>query len=226
MVHGAFKLKIAYSNEVLLDEVVGGIERGSYERTEGNQVQRLVVTDDRVIELGAGLGFLSALVMSTTNVADYVAVEADPRLRDVIERTHELNGVTGPLTIESCVATCSDALIESGSVDFFVSKKFCASSLREVGRLKHTVKVPVVSLRELIDTHRSNVLICDIEGAETDIFNGTDLGTIEKVMMEVHPNLIGQEGMQQIFKSLVEHDFVYDADVSMGNVVCFRKLAA
>jgi FkbM family methyltransferase len=226
VIHGSFGVKVAHSDDILLDEVARGIRRGSYERTEATQVGKLVEPGDRVIELGAGLGFLSALVISTIEVADYVAVEADPRLRDVIHRTHELNGLSGPLTVESCVATCGTDLIEAGTVDFFVSKKFCASSLHTVGRLKHTVSVPVVPLVDLIERHGSNVLVCDIEGAESDIFNGTDLGSIDKVMMEIHPRVLGQSGMLDLFRHLCEAAFVYDADLSIGNVVCFRKLPA
>ena len=86
--HGEFGLKLAYDPDVLTEDMVDTIERWRYERFEGRRSRDFVVDGDRVIELGAGLGFLSALIMSTTKVDDFQLVEADPRLADVIRRTH------------------------------------------------------------------------------------------------------------------------------------------
>lgn len=222
--HGEFGLKIAYDSDVISDRVIDTIERGAYERFEGRRSKKFVQPGDRIIELGAGLGFLSALIMKDTEIADYQAVEADPRLPAMMLKTHELNGVKGPLTIQSCVATCSQEMIEEGEVEFFVGKKFCASSLMGANNLKHTVRVPVVSLPAMIIENKSNVLLCDIEGSETDIFNGTPLGTIERILMEIHPHKIGQEGVRAMFQHLDALDYVYDADGSAGGVIAFRRL--
>ena len=184
--HGEFDLKIAYDPDVISDKVVNTIERGAYERFEGRRSKSFIEEGDRIIELGAGLGFLSALIMSQTEVGDYQMVEADPRLRKLMKKTHELNGVEGPATMHTCVATCNDEMIAAGAVDFFVGEKFCASSLLGAKNLKHSVEVPVVSLPDMIREHRSNVLIADIEGAETDLFNGTPLDGVEKILSLIH----------------------------------------
>jgi len=224
VVHGEFKLKVAYKADVISDRVIDTIEKGAYERFEGRRSKNFVVDGDRIVELGSGLGFLSALIMTNHAIADYQLVEADPRLVEMIERTHALNNVSGPKTINSCVATCHAEMIADGSVDFFVGEKFCASSLMGARNLKHTVQVPVVSLPDLIAEHESNVLLCDIEGSEVDIFNGTPLDGINKVLMELHPHRIGQEGVRDIWRSLDAQDFVYDADGSAGGVCAFRRL--
>ena len=220
--HGEFDLKIAYDPDVISDKVVNTIERGAYERFEGRRSKSFIDEGDRVIELGAGLGFLSALIMSQTQVGDYQMVEADPRLRDLMKKTHELNEVEGPATIHTCVATCNQDMIAAGSVDFFVGEKFCASSLLGAKNLKHSVEVPVVSLPDMIREHRSNVLIADIEGAETDLFDGTPLDGIEKIIMEIHPHRIGLDGVRDIFRNLDALGFVFDAKASSGVVCGFR----
>lgn len=225
VVHGEFKLKLAYDENVLSEQVIETIERGGYERFEGRRSREFVVAGDRVIELGAGLGFLSALIMSTTDVADFQLVEADPRLASVIRRTHALNNVNGPSTIHSCVATCDAELIDAGEVDFHVGAKFCASSIMGARKRKNTVKVPVVSLPDLISEHDSNVLLLDIEGAETGIFNGTPLGSIERIIMEIHPHRIGDQAVRDIFRHLDALGFVYDMTASAGGVVGFHRAA-
>jgi FkbM family methyltransferase len=221
--HGEFGLKLAYDPDVLPVDLVERIEQGRYERFEGRRARDVVVDGDRVIELGAGLGFLSALIMSDTKVDDYQLVEADPRLAEVIRRTHELNGVDGPTTIHTCVATCDSDLLAQGEVDFYVGAKFCASSLLGARNPKQTVTVPVISLPDLIREHRSNVLIADIEGAETGVFNGTSLESIERILMEIHPHRIKDAGVLQVFRDLAKLGFVYDITTSSGNVLGFHR---
>jgi len=221
--HGEFGLKLAYDPDVLSEQVIAKIERGSYERYEGRRAVEIIEAGDRVVELGAGLGFLSALILQQTDVADYQMVEADPRLADVIRRTHELNGVSGPAHMRSSVATCDPDLLAQGDVEFHVGAKFCASSIMGVGRSKGSVRVPVESLTELIAECRSNVLIADIEGAETGVFNGTPLGSIERILMEIHPHRIGDGGVRKIFADLDAVGFVYDIRASAGAVLAFHR---
>lgn len=224
--HGEFPYRIAYREDIVSDKVVDTIRLGHYERFEGRRSRRFVADGDRVVELGGGLGFISTVIMDHHAVADYQVVEADPRLTEMIRRTHRLNRIEGPLTINSCVATCGEDLLRAGTVTFHVGSKFCASSLLEMAdaKLKHTVEVPVVSLADMIATHRSNVLICDIEGAEVDVFNGTPLPTLTKILAELHPHRIGQSGIRELFRCLDAIGFVYEGDSSSGNVAAFRRL--
>ena len=162
--------------------------------------------------------------MSTTKVEDFQLIEADPRLADVIRRTHELNGVDGPSSIRTCVATCDQQLIARGEVEFYVGEKFCASSMLGARNPKETVTVPVISLPDLIRENRSNVLIADIEGAETGVFNGTPLESVERILMEIHPHRIKDDGVREIFRDLDELGFVYDIHASAGAVLGFHRL--
>lgn len=225
VVHGEFGVKIAYEADVISDRVIETIEGGHYERFEGRRSKTFLADGDRVVELGAGLGLLSTLIMSSKKIADYQLVEADPRLPVVMERTHELNGVSGPAHINSCVATCNQSMIEDGKVDFHVGDKFCASSLYGARNLKHTVEVPVISLTELIQEHKSNVLIADIEGGEVDLFTGEGFDNIDKILMEIHPARIGQSGVREIFRDLDRLGFVFHAQASAGAVCGFTRFA-
>ena len=68
------------------------------------------------------------------------------------------------------------------------------------------------------------MLIADIEGAETGVFNGTPLETIERILMEIHPHRIKDDGVREIFRDLDELGFVYDITASAGAVLGFRRL--
>ena len=70
------------------------------------------------------------------------------------------------------------------------------------------------------------MLIADIEGAETGVFNGTPLESIERILMEIHPHRIDDAGVRQIFRDLDELGFVYDITTSSGNVLGFHRAPA
>jgi FkbM family methyltransferase len=222
--HGEFGLKLAYDESVVSAVLVDRIVSGRYERSEAQRSRDFVVDGDRIVELGAGLGFLSTLIMSTRSVADYQLVEADPRLPPLIRRTFELNSIDGPSTIRTCVATCDSALIARGEVEFYIGAAFCASSLLGARGLQETATVPVVSLPELIRERGANVLIADIEGAETGVLNGTPLDTIERILVEIHPHRIHDDGVREIFRNLDALGFVYDVKASAGDVLGFRRV--
>jgi FkbM family methyltransferase len=223
--HGEQKYKIAYDPDIITDPVIDTISDGHYERFEARRAAQMIEDGDRVIELGAGLGFLSTLILDRKKVTDYQAVEADPRLPAMIQRTHDLNNARGPLTIHNAVATCDKTMIDAGTVEFYVGEKFCASSLLgTMSTLKHTVRVPVVSLPEMIDEHRSNALILDIEGAEVGVMNGTPLDGITKILMETHPHRIGPAGIRDLFRNLDAQGFMYVGEWSAGHVTGFRRV--
>ena len=223
--HGEQKYKIAYDPDVITDAVIDTISDGHYERFEARRAAQMIEDGDRVIELGAGLGFLSTLILDRKQVTDYQAVEADPRLPAMIQRTHDLNDVRGPLTIHNVVATCDKTMIDAGTVEFHVGEKFCASSLLgTVSARKHTVQVPVVSLTDMIRKQQSNALILDIEGAEAGVINGTPLDGINKILMETHPHRLGPAGIRDLFRNLDAQGFMYVGEWSAGHVTGFRRV--
>lgn len=223
VLHGEFGLRVAYDPEIVADRVVASISYGSYERFEGRRAMDLIESGDRITELGAGLGVVSALILSRKNVDDYQLVEADPRLPKLIRRTHDLNDVGKGIAIHSCVATCNRTLIERGEAEFFVDKRLSASSLLGTKDLRERIVVPVVSLPDLIAAHGSTVLISDVEGAEVDLFDGTELPSVDKILMEIHPGRIGQKGVRSIFRNLDAIGFVFQPQTSSGIVCSFRR---
>ncbi|MFZ1964050.1 MAG: hypothetical protein WAU78_11410 [Roseiarcus sp.] len=65
------------------------------------------------------------------------------------------------------------------------------------------------------------MLIVDIEGAEETIFDNIDLSGVNKIMMELHPKVIGRGGVKKVFDTLSAKDFIYDPWHSARTVVTF-----
>src|SRR4051812_37271559 len=89
--HKLFGIKIELDPAIASDGLRNILSDGRYERTEGELLLR-ALDDDRthsVLELGGGIGFVSALLCRRCSIRSYHLVEANPDLIPVIRRTHE-----------------------------------------------------------------------------------------------------------------------------------------
>ncbi len=66
---------------------------GQYEDRETQAVIATVKPDDVVVELGAGMGYMSTLMAKNLNVAQVHAYEANPDMVPYIQAVYDENGV-------------------------------------------------------------------------------------------------------------------------------------
>ena len=79
------------------------------------------------------------------------------------------------------------------------------------------IEVPVVKLHELLAELVPNVLIVDIEGGELDLFEGAEtLGSVDRIALELHPQIYGSAGVLSVFRALCRLGFAYNSDLSHG----------
>ncbi|SMF57875.1 methyltransferase, FkbM family [Xaviernesmea oryzae] len=222
--HPKGPIKIAVSDEVVSETIQKKIRDARYERHEANIIQKIVTDGDILLELGAGVGFISTLAWSTGKVKEVHCFEADPRLKKIIEATHAQNGVSGNVYTE--ILSNDAEQIEKRSIDFHIREDFYGSSLNSgVGReIKQTVPVPVTSIRKAIETIKPTVIACDIEGGELGLFDEIDMPTVRQVMVETHVAAFKGEGMRQLFHEFHKADFYYDPVNSYREVVVFRRM--
>ena len=69
-----------------------------------------------------------------------------------------------------------------------------------------------------------NLIICDVEGAETTLFEDADLTTVDRIFVELHDHVTGLRSVGGLFERMAAHGFVYDPRHSVGSVVLFRKV--
>jgi hypothetical protein len=91
------------------------------------------------------------------------------------------------------------------------------------GNGKQSITLDVEPIQEILDDIRPTMLICDVEGMEGDLFVDTDLSSVAKIVVEVHPEIIGNEGVLKVFTALADNGFAYDASISCGRVISFRR---
>jgi protein-L-isoaspartate O-methyltransferase len=77
VLHG---IRIPIDRSIITDRILYSIIRGKYESTESRAVKAYIRGDDRILELGGGLGLISALASKIVESGIVVSVEANPRM--------------------------------------------------------------------------------------------------------------------------------------------------
>lgn len=197
---------------------------GRYEVAELRLATRSLRPGERVLDIGAGIGFLSTRLAQHDDVAAVLSVEANPALIDVIADTAARNGVADKA---QCLHGILSGTPDQPEADFFIRKNFWASSLSGEGKAYvDQVKVPVHDLNTVIADFQPTLLICDIEGGEADLFAAMTPGTIDRIVVETHPGIYGAAGLAHVFRALLDRDFVLDIKAPrIGDVLTFEKVA-
>lgn len=199
------------------------VGNGRYEAGEIAFAKALIGAEDRVLELGAGLGVVSSAIMRAVQPAHYAVVEADPRLIPHIARTHELNDVAVSEIIHAAFVT-DPKLLAQGYVEFVQSKAFWGSSLTLDSDLaKSRVRVPVRDMNAYLREAGITALICDIEGGELELFSKLDFAGIRKIILEIHPAIYGKRGVAKLVRRLRRAGFEQDFEHSGGPVKSFFR---
>lgn len=149
------------------------VETGVYEAAERELLDALLTPGDRVLELGAGCGYLAAVAAKKLGDDAVLAVEADPEMLDTLCTTFHANGVSPHLRM--------GAVTRDGSPRAVVPAEHFWSTKTEPGGSAASLALP-----SLMAEHQPTVLVCDIEGGEAE-FCGLPLPPkLRAVVIETH----------------------------------------
>ncbi|MBD7991749.1 FkbM family methyltransferase [Ochrobactrum sp. Sa2BUA5] len=214
-VHG---VKVGIAQQEVSDVIWQALHQGSYEAKEAKWVFKAIRRNDRVLELGAGLGIVSSLIASITGVRLW-AFEANPHTcrlaRRVIDENHHTN-----IVLNQGILSAGDAQ----TFDFYVREDLWMSSTDiNQGPFNTVLQIVSADIDDFIVTHKINVLVMDIEGAERDLLENAQLAGVERIFLEFHDHLYGLDGIRAITLALAAKGFAYDPRGSCGACVLFAK---
>jgi FkbM family methyltransferase len=178
---------------------------GNYEVKERIAVQKIPNEGLPIIELGGGVGVVSCVTSKHfNNPTRHVVVEANPNMIPVIIAQRNLNGCNFQVIQANLAYEAAEAV-------FHVQARFLASSALALPD-GEAVRVPSTTLQSLMEQHgfEQIVLICDIEGAEVDLFeHEADLigARVKHLVLEFHPKLTGVEAVNRIKGQLEDLGF-------------------
>lgn len=180
---GGIKIDVSYST--IPFSVVKQLDANKYEAEEFDLVTKALPNDIDVIELGAGIGYISCLINKLTTVENtHVAVEANPRLIPIIKRNKDIN--------DANFVILEKAYSSSGEQSrFYIDQAFPWSSTTNPRNENNVTAVENITLADICDKfgiHRFS-LVCDIEGAEFDLI-ANEIGFLRShcnvMIIEIH----------------------------------------
>lgn len=203
---------------------IARINAGRYEGEEIRGALHVTGPDDRVLEMGAGLGVVGAICAKNQKPQKVVSFEANPALLPHINALYELNALQDRITVRNAVVLAEPNCPET--VAFHVQSSYLGSSLLMKADRKTTqIDVPTVPFEKIRRELSPTVLLCDIEGGELAFLEHADLAGIRAVVIEFHPEAYGVAGMRKCKDILRSAGFVKEDSLSSRTVwTCTRDL--
>jgi FkbM family methyltransferase len=186
---------------------------GNYEAFEAEIVQATMGPEDRVVEVGCGIGFIGTLASRIVGDAVH-CYDANPDIAAIARETFDRNRVGA--TVTTAVLQHKPA---APTVQFHITENFCTSSLVPTPGSR-PVSVPLLDVGAAITAHAATYLIVDIEGAETDLLLPPLPGSVRKLCVECHPAVVRPEPM---LASLLAQGFALSFEHSRPPVLYLER---
>ena len=209
----------------LTRRMVESMALGRYERREVACGLAAIPEGSRILEMGAGSGVVGAVLARNTNPAAMLSIEANPFLIDHITRLYAHNGLSDLISVRHAVVLTDSAA--PPVMDFFVQNNFLGSGLVSRKEAKATrVTVPVLGYQALKASFPHDVIMMDIEGGELDFLRHADLTGVHTFIAEVHKDIYGREGVQEVRRLMGKAGFTISDDLSKVGVHVYKRAAA
>ncbi|MEM9909799.1 MAG: FkbM family methyltransferase [Pseudomonadota bacterium] len=192
-----------------------------YEVPEITAISKLIRPGDRVLEIGVGLGVVSALTSKSTPDLSILAYEANPDLIVPIKELHRMNGIQNIEVVNALLEQSPEAT----SKPFHIHQSFAESSLIESAGSVRQVDVPTEDFGAVLDRFQPDMLVVDIEGGEAELLIGADLSRFRAVVVECHPAVLPQERIDAIHDTFRSSGLTRRTDLEMGQVVVYEVSA-
>lgn len=208
---------------ILGPRMIEAMNNHRYERQEIECGLAVIPKGARILEMGAGAGVVGAVLAKNCAPVSILSIEANPGLLPHINRLYAHNGLQDLISVRHAVVfSAPDA---PGTVTFNVAGNFLGSSLTELpGKKTRAVEVPVLRYSDLTKEYPHDTIMMDIEGGELDFLRHADLSGVNLVILEMHRDAYGREGMQEIRNLFLDKGFTLNEEQSKVGVHIWCRL--
>jgi len=154
-----------------------------YESTELSILKKTLSSDDKVLELGTGIGVLAMAIAKIIGEKNIVTYEASPELIPIIKKNFKLNNLD--IRLENKVLVLDSELIRYRR--FYNNDNFFLGSTMENSGNSNFYEVPTENFFHVLEQEQTTYLLMDIEGEEVTLLTPPLPSKIKKICMEVHP---------------------------------------
>ncbi|TYB80568.1 FkbM family methyltransferase [Maritimibacter fusiformis] len=215
-------IKLRVPGHALNDSLRRALESGKYEWNESAAIRRHAKPGDKVLDIGAGAGYVSALAARAVGGDNVVAVEASPVMLEVLRQNLDGNGAAAAQLIHGAVV---DDRFDADTVSFLVRDAFWASTIAGADAPRDKLaEVPALRLSALLEEHQPSVVIMDVEGGELQLSQQAWPDCVRLVIMEIHTMVYPPSGVRAIFDGMSRNDMTYMPWGTQGEVVVFQRV--
>jgi len=169
---------------------------------------RFLGSDDSVLELGSGIGFVALYCQLQLGIGDYVCVEANRHAIRLAERNHAINGVT-PRTIHAAISS------ENGMISLNAYPDFGITSQKEV---PSRTLASIAAVPDFAPT----ALIVGLGGAEQFVRWKEVPASVRTVLIDLYPHDSDYPVAYDVIVELMAQGFTVTAE-EHGTFALTRK---
>ena len=211
------RVKSLHRPDLVAPRVRHALRANTYAAQQTRAALKVTYAGDRVLELGGGIGLVSAVLAKRRDLKHIHIYEPNAPMADYIRDTHALN------TIDN--ATVHTAILgkRKGTAPFEVRGGLFGASPKEADGPTSTETVDVQNVKTQVKAIRPDVLICDIDGAEAALIPLMDLNKVRAAVVTLNPQTTGPEGVTAVFQAFMTAGLSYFPKLSSQKVVTFRR---
>jgi FkbM family methyltransferase len=194
-------------------QVRNGLFKETYEEPERILIRGALRPGDRVLEIGGGIGLVSLLCAKICGAENVLTYEANPAMHPVIQANFALNGMKPQLRSKAITAG-------EREVTFFINENIISSSLheRKEGKAQTVSADPI---QQALAEWKPSVIVMDVEGAETTILGSSTLEGVKKLIIELHPHIVGEPAIRELKDHLARIGFREERAIQKS--ACFLR---
>jgi FkbM family methyltransferase len=179
------------------------ILKGFYEWPEVAICRDLIEPGECILELGGAIGFVGLFCLKNLQAAKVVSVEPNSGTIDRLRRNYKLNSLSANV-IQAAIAA------KDGTLHFNVSPYFWTDSIsRDSKQSANTIEVQALSIQSILNKAGDGftALILDVEGAEQWLDWRALPSSVTKIVLEIHPSILGLAEAYRVLQSALNCGF-------------------
>lgn len=177
-----------------------GIFGGVYEAAEAHLISSCLKPGDRVLEIGAGTGFISLLAAHICGAKNVHSFEANPAMEAIIRGNYALNGIEPHLNMKAVT-------VDGGPLTFHSADNVVSSSIYERDVEGKKITVESMAIDDLLRDLSPTTIVMDVEGAEIELLASDQLSSVNNIIVELHPHIVGEHQIQKMLDKLALSGF-------------------
>ncbi|MEM8632115.1 MAG: FkbM family methyltransferase [Pseudomonadota bacterium] len=197
------------------------LRSGRYERAEARAMNTHIRGDDRVLDLGAGAGFICTLAAERVGAENVLGLEANPDMAAAAQANLARNGYAAGRVLHGAIVgsgeTAREVAFQKGQG--FWSGHVVSGAAAGDG----ACRVPAFRLGAFLTKHQPTLVIIDLEGGEAALIGEAWPDCTRSVILELHAGRYGGATIREIFRWFFAEGFSYAPEGSRGQLVVFQR---